>query len=425
MRKRIFGLITASVVLALCGCTGGTADMSVTSEPSTEAAFISEFPALELAESWEHDPMFDTYVSNTVIATGSNKYIREVRNVTYRAWLPVEEYGEFEYAFYFSNTEDSTWERGTRQGHVQKPGGEYEIISAYIYDGGTGFEDEPHNKTQVTFEGGSTAKQVSSGETFWSDPVSFNVPEGHYLLWEWTINGTDIPAICMSGLTPTYADSGQGFVYVNELPLPVLFGCNRDVSNTVITIGDSVTQGCETTQNGYEFWAAEISKALGTDTSLWNLGLGHSRSTDAVQGGDWLQRARYADTVIVAFGTNDIALGKYSEVGPTSSGRIMDALRSITTILTDSGCNVILMSSPPFSFTGDMENVRQELNAAMPQLADENENVYFFDFAGVLADPDDPSVSLYGDHPNDEGCQKAADALMEQYGNILSGSEEG
>lgn len=427
MRKRILSIITALASLALCGCGQTTDDPAVTTEPSTEAAteaaFTSEFPAMELSESWETDPMFEKYVSNTVIATGSNKYLREVKNVTYRAWIPVEEYGKFEYAFYFSNTEDSTWERGTRQGYAQKPGGEYEIISAYIYDGGEGFEDEPQNKTAVTFEG-SASKRVASGETFWSDPVEFDVPEGHYLLWEWTINGTDVPAICMTGLTPTYADSGQGFVYANDLPLPVLFGCNREVSNTVITIGDSVTQGAETSQNGCEFWAAEISKALGTDTSLWNLGLGHSRASDAALGGDWLKRARYADTVIVAFGTNDIALGKYGEVGPTSSDRIMDALRSITTVLTDAGCNVILMSSPPFSFTGDMENVRQELNAAMPQLAEENENVHFFDFASVLADPENPSVSLYGDHPDDEGCQKAAEALMNEYSDLLAGNAE-
>ncbi|MBQ8724648.1 MAG: SGNH/GDSL hydrolase family protein, partial [Oscillospiraceae bacterium] len=395
MRKRILSIITVLTSLALCSCGQTTNDPAVTTEPSTEAAteaaLTSEFPAMELSVSWETDPMFDTYVSNTVIATGSNKFISEAKSMTYRAWIPVEEYGSFEYAFYFSNTVDSTWERGTRQGYVGMPGGAYEIESAYIYDGGESFEDEPLNKTAVTFEG-SASKSVASGETFWSDPVEFDVPEGHYLLWEWTITGEDIPCICMSGMTHAYADKGQGFYYVNEIPLPVLFGCNRPVSNTVIPLGDSITQGCETTENACEFWAAEISKALGTDTSLWNLGLGYSRATDAAQGGDWLQRARYADTVIVAFGTNDIITGKYGEVGSTSAVRIKDALESITTVLTDAGCNVILMSAPPFDMIPEMEAIRTELNTYIPEIAETNDKVYYFDFASLLEDPDNTSA---------------------------------
>lgn len=425
MRKRIFSIITAAVMLSLCACSGNSSDStpenSAPAETSAVTEPVSEFPALELSKSWDTDPNFETYVSNTVIATGSNKFISEAKNITYRAWIPVEEYGSFDYAFYFSNTVDSTWERGTRQGYVGMPGGAYEITSAYIYDGGTGIEDEPQNKTAVTFNG-STSRSVASGETFWSDPVSFNVPEGHYLLWEWTIAGEDIPCICMSGMTHAYADKGQGFYYVNEIPLPVLFGCNRDVSNTIITLGDSITQGCETTDNAFEFWAAEISKALGSDTSLWNLGLGYSRATDAAQGGDWLKRARYADTVIVAFGTNDIITGKYGEVGSTSALRIKDALTSITSVLTDAGCNVILMSSPPFDMIPEMESIRTELNTYIPEIAEANDKVYYFDFASVLENPDDPSAALYGGHPNDEGCDIAAKAIMAEYGDLLAGN---
>ncbi len=426
MRKRIFSLIAAAAMLALCSCGQQTdviqsSDEETTSVSTAETTPASEFPAIELSKNWDMDPMFETYVSNTVIATGSNKFISEANNITYRAWIPVEEYGSFEYAFYFSNTVDSTWERGTRQGYVGMPGGAYEIISANIYDGGISIEDEPTNKTAVTFDGGNSSKNVASGETFWSDPVGFDVPEGHYLLWEWTITGEDIPCICMSGMTHAYADKGQGFIYVNEIPLPVLFGCNRNVSNTVITLGDSITQGCETTDNECQFWAAELSKALGTDTSLWNLGLGYARATDAAQGGDWLQRARYADTVVLGFGTNDIITGKYGESGSTSAIRIKDALESITTVLTDAGCNVIIMSAPPFDMIPEMEAIRTELNTYIPEIAEANDNVYYFDFASILENPDDPSKALYGGHPNDEGCDLITKALMEQYGDILSG----
>ncbi len=402
-----------------------TTETPTDAEPDTQAGFVSEFPALELSQNWEYDENFRTYVSNTVVATGNNKSLDEVNNVTYRAWVPVEEYGNFDYCFYFSNTVDSTWAKGQHEGYVGMPGGEYHISSAFIADGGSGIEDEPQNMTSVTF-GGSTTKDVASGETFWSDPVNFTVEEGHYLLWEWTITGTDIPCICMDGLSPAYADSGhgQGFVYVNEIPLPVLFGCNREVQNTVITLGDSVTQGSQTSPNSYQFWASEVSNLLGSDVSLWNLGLGYARATDAAQGGNWLQRARYADTVIVAFGTNDIISGVYGEGQSTSAVRIRDAIESIVTILTDAGCEVILLNSPPFRLTEEWEAIRTELNTYIPEIAEAHDNVSYFDLSSVLADPTNPSASLYDDHPNDEGCQLIAEAIVAEYGDLLTGSAE-
>ena len=429
MRKRFLCLLTAAASLWLCACSaaedpsGSTAETSAPTEAATEAAPVSEFPAVELSKSWDYDENFETYVSNTVISTGSNKFIAEANNVTYRAWIPVEEYGTFDYRFYFSNTVDSTWARGTREGYVGMPGGAYQIVRAYVGNGGSGIEEEPQNMTPVTFDG-STSREVASGETFWSDPVNFTVEEGDYLLWEWTITGTNIPCICMSGLTPAYADKGQGFVYVNEIPLPVLFGCDRQAESTIITLGDSVTQGCQTTENACEFWAAEISRMLGEDVSLWNQGLGYARATDAATGGPWLERARYADTVIVGFGTNDIITGKYGEAGSTSAARIRDALESICTVLTEAGCNVILLSSPPFNLNEEMEAIRTELNTYIPEIAEANDKVTYFDFASVLADPENTSISLYGDHPNDEGCQLVAEAIAEQFGDMLTGSAE-
>ena len=119
MRKRILCLLTAAASLWLCACSSGTstteterptetAEPAVTTENATEIAPVSEFPAVELSRDWGTDEAFNTYVSNTVISTGSNKFIAEANNITYRAWIPVEEYGTFDYCFYFSNTVDST-----------------------------------------------------------------------------------------------------------------------------------------------------------------------------------------------------------------------------------------------------------------------------------------------------------------------------
>ncbi len=95
-------------------------------------------------------PQFEKYFSNTFISTSNNKKISNADNVTYRAYIPLEEYGEFEYCFYFSNTVDSTWGDG-RSIYAGLQGGEYEITSASVGDGGSGFEDEPVNMVSVTF----------------------------------------------------------------------------------------------------------------------------------------------------------------------------------------------------------------------------------------------------------------------------------
>ena len=73
------------------------------------------------------------------MATGNNKTIDSAEHVTYRAWLPVEAAGSFEYCFYFSNTVDSTWEDGSTS-YAGKSGGKYTIESASIADGGTEFD---------------------------------------------------------------------------------------------------------------------------------------------------------------------------------------------------------------------------------------------------------------------------------------------
>lgn len=80
------------------------------------------------------------------------------------------------------------------------------------------------NMVSVTFNE-AAGKTVSPGETFWSDPVNVNIPDGNFLVWEWTLTGENIPCINMSDLTPCYADG----VYTNEIPLPAMFGCNREV----------------------------------------------------------------------------------------------------------------------------------------------------------------------------------------------------
>lgn len=398
-----------------------TESMDSSSENSSEATSdtsTSETSAPETEKPEENKPQHvtDEYLSNTYIATGNNFIVKEAENITYRAYFPVEEYGELEYCFYFSNTVDSTYSRGTKS-YVGMPGGNYTISNAVIADGGTGPDDEITNRTSVTF-GGKDSKEVTPDEVYWSDPVKMNIPEGHYLVWEWTINGTDIPCIAMSTLTSTTSSTdGEKFSYCDMIPLPQIIGAKREVEHTVCAIGDSITQGCQTEFMKYEFWAAQLAQKMGEDVSFYNAGLGWARASDASQCGDWLERAKKYETVLVAFGTNDIGSGEYNGEKNTAE-EIKVFLEVIIDELKEAGCNVILFNSPPQGYKATNEGVRTELNEIIPKLAEEKE-IGFFDFAGLLCDEADPATPLYGGHPNGEAGRIVSDKLLEQFADLL------
>lgn len=425
-RFSIFFIVFAFMILS-CSCSSNSVNLDetsmettlqtvediTTSEETTEAITEKEYLLEDLIDS-----QFDEYVSNTLVATGNNYVVESADEVTYRAYFPVEEYGELEYCFYFSNTVDSTYKYG-ELAYVGRVGENYTIKSAYIADGGTSVEDEITNRTPVTFDGGNVSKEVDSGETYWSDSVTFDVPQDHYLVWEWTVSGENIACTYMSSLTSTTADSGDGnFKYCDQIPLPQLIGAKRDTKLNLVAIGDSITQGCQTGFMEYEFWSARISQLLGEDYAFWNCGLGWSRTSDASQCGDWLSRASTGDVVIVAFGTNDINSGEYMGDGGNSAQEIVDYLKIILDELTHKGCEVILFNAPPEDFGEEKESVRLEYNQMLEDVAKEY-NVHLFDFASYLSDEENPAKALYGGHPNGEGGQIVADAFIEEFKDLL------
>ncbi len=410
--KKIFAILLCTFMVLGCAACGGTAQPSQT-EP-TEA---TTEPVIE-----KQPTQFDAYASNTSISTGSHLTVDAEQAMTYRSYYPLQEYGELEYKFYFSNTLDSTWDRG-RWGYGGMPCGNYEILSAAVYDGGTSPEDTAALLAEVTFDDGNAGKLVESGQTFWSDAVTINVPEGHFLVWEWTVQGEDIPCIRMSNLAYSfYSKDGANFIYSNEAPAPQLIGAKRDVKLKIATFGDSITQGCETSEFASNFWVSEVAEQLGSDYSVWNLGIGYARSSDAALCGDWLERAKSADIVTVAFGTNDAVVGQYNANRPSTPEEIDGWLRTIVTELKNAGCKVILFNAPPYNFEGDTEKIRTSLNEKLPATAAEL-GVPLFDWASVLSDPTSPNLTPYGGHPNDEGCALIAAKLMEQYGELLKAEE--
>ena len=412
MKKLIPSLIAAAMVFSLSSCGKSNSDKS---EKAADKPYQSLTEAAPVKTS---DSDFAQYPSNTFIATGNNKIVPTADGVTYRAYFPVESSGELEYKFYFSNTVDSTYSLG-EDSHVGMSGGNYTIESAFIADGGTSIEEEPTNMTAVTF-GGAAEKAVAPDETFFSDAVTFNVPEGHFLVWEWTLSGDNIPCTSVSNLTKAAADynGGKGFEYCDDVPLPQLIGAKRDVKYRIAAIGDSITQGCQTQFMEYEFWAAQLSQKLGGDYSFWNCGLGWSRASDAAAGGDWLERTSTADAVIVAFGTNDIISGEYGSDGGNTAAEIDAYIRTILDKLKDAQCRVIVFTAPPEDYKPEMESVRTELNDTLKKTCEEY-GFFCFDFAALLSDESEPAHALYGGHPNGEGGAIVSDAFIKEYSSFF------
>lgn len=428
--KSLTALLLALSICAVTACSSQSADNSSAMESAsatessagstTASGASSEMSSKESSDTSTkpEKPVtdFTTYVSNTVVLTGNNFYIEKAENITYRAYLPVEEYGELEYKFFFTNMVDSTYAKG-KDAFVGKDGGAYTVSNAVIADGGTSTEDKITNRTPVTF-GGKETKEVAADESYWSDPVTMNIPEGHYMVWEWTVSGEGIPCNKMSSLTSTASSAdGETFEFCDEIPLPQIIGAKRDVKHTVAAIGDSITQGCQTEQMKYEFWASKISTQLGSDVAFFNCGLGWARASDAASNENWLSRVSQYDTVIVAFGTNDIVSGKYG--GKKSSAEEIDEyLDAIVSYLTEKGCDVILFNAPPQNFKETNEGIRTALNEKIPAIA-EKYGAKFFDFSALLSTEDEPGKAVYGGHPNGEGGTVVADAFVKQFGSLF------
>lgn len=428
--KSLTALLLALSICAVTACSSQSADNSSAMESasatesstdSTTASGASSETSSKESSDTSTKPEkpvtdFTTYVSNTVVSTGNNFYIEKAENITYRAYLPVEQYGELEYKFFFTNMVDSTYAKG-KDAFVGKDGGAYTVSNAVIADGGTSTEDKITNRTPVTF-GGKETKEVTADESYWSDPVTMNIPEGHYMVWEWTVSGEGIPCNKMSSLTSTASSAdGETFEFCDEIPLPQIIGAKRDVKHTVAAIGDSITQGCQTEQMKYEFWASKISTQLGSDVAFFNCGLGWARASDAASNENWLSRVSQYDTVIVAFGTNDIVSGKYG--GKKSSAEEIDEyLDAIVSYLTENGCDVILFNAPPQNFKKTNEGIRTALNEKIPAIA-EKYGAKFFDFSALLSTEDEPGKAVYGGHPNGEGGTVVADAFVKQFGSLF------
>lgn len=292
--------------------------------------------------------MTKEYAPATVVSTAANYIMdREERFThTYRTYFKLRENGPLQLRFWHSNAVDSTWDTGTVAKGSQL-GGAWRIEAAYVADGGKEPDGAvaPGSQVPVTFDG-ENGKAVEPGETFWSDPVHIELPEGHYLAFTWTITapaaGKTFPYNVEQMLVSAYdapgrhadEESAEPFALSEKLLVaPAFIGYAKAVERQLTFFGDSITQGVRTALDGYEYWVARIAEGLGARYGVWNLGSGWARAYDAAADGAWLGKVKHGQgehpgsQVILALGVNDI------DIGARTAEQLLGDLETIISLL--------------------------------------------------------------------------------------------
>lgn len=376
--------------------------------------------------------MLNGYVSATALSSANNHFITGTagKTRTYRTYLRSIEHGGLTLAVWCSNSVDSTWDDGSIS-RANLPGGRWRIDSAFFADGGRAPDGSviPGTEAALTF-GGKRAKDVSPGETFASDDVHVQLPEGHYLAFTWSITHLSddggIPFNIETPLASVFEAEGDAAGQAsndgyrragNVLVLPDFIGLAQEEGKRFVFLGDSITQGVRTAMDGYTYWAARISAALPEAYGAWNIGSGWARAYDAASDGAWLAKAKQADEIVIALGVNDIG----------TAGRSGDQVeRDLHTIIAklraaNPAMRILLCTVPTFNFTGEQERHWRQVNAAIRGGVFAADRV--FDIAAVLSReaPDDHLLqpgymtNEFDPHPNGAAGKAVAEAFLAWY----------
>lgn len=332
-----------------------------------------------------------------------------------RAYFKVAVKGEFRYRFWFSNNCYSTMCMG-ELAYPDRKGKPYTIHSFRVFTSDILSEEKLTGGKTVYF-GGSETKTVTEGEEFYADPLSLSVREGQYLVTEIELTGTEIP-VTEDSQTPEYEEFNGSLLPRMGGFKPNFIACDRPAEKKLIFLGDSITQGCGTTFDAYDHWAARISAAMTPKYACADLGLGFARSTDFLNGQSWHRAANGADYAIVCYGVNDILHANGVGQGGADPQKILESLDGCLSLLQDMGIEPILFNVPPFNYDEfNSVEVWRTINRALPELAQKH-GIRLFDVAAVLSNPAPCEYrAKYGPHPDGGG----GEAIMKEFIRQMSG----
>ena len=347
---------------------------------------------------------YQTYSSDCTAGSANQLLARLEKPIvrTGRNYYRLSHGGE-NYSLLFSNTIDSTFADGSIS-RANDVGGRWVIHQMRVGLCAVSGE-EPDVWHIITFDN-ETEKVVEEPGAFCTDPIPLQAKAGDVLCYEICFEGACFP-YHEEIVLPVTVWNGEEFELNKQIPVPLMIGSDRPVEARYGFIGDSITQGCGTPVDSYEHWVARIAEELPESYRVWDLGIGYARAYDAATDGDWLGRAKTCDTVHVCFGVNDILKGRTAE-------QVIEDLRTIVLRLKDAGRRVILFTVPPYDMVEEKKEYWYTVNAAIRgeigALAD-----VVFDFAKALGqEVPNEHCSIYGGHPNSEGCAVAARRYLEE-----------
>ena len=368
------------------------------------------------------DGFFKRFGSNTLAGSGNQSWFRPEsaeQEITGRVFYRVFAGGEYNWSPLFSDTVFTTFADGSYSRANQTLGG-WRVCAARIgvakrvYINGF---DEPEQMQALTFAG-QRGYRTAAGETFFADPVALRAEKGEYICLETTVCGERIPCHPET-LLPAFARTRDGWTRSTDVLFAAMLGCERPVRMRVGFLGDSITQGIGTQPNAYRHWNAVLAEKLGEDCAFWNLGLGYARASDAASGGIWLELARENDAVFLCLGVNDLYHAALS--AETLKKNLLQTVRG----LKRAGVSVLVQTIPPFDYEGERRQVWLQVNDWIRETLAREADAIFDNVPVLGANAQEPFLSRYGGHPDEQGCAAWAEALEPVARRFLQTVREG
>ncbi|MEV1174087.1 SGNH/GDSL hydrolase family protein [Nonomuraea sp. NPDC049784] len=286
----------------------------------------------------------------------------------------------------------------------------------------------------LTF-GGEPSVTVPAGQDVYSDPVELEVRSGQDLAVSIHLPTATGPATWhRSAVQTNYISTGdhtaeedgssftatvRSWIFLNAVSVT-----HGPTHETLVALGDSITDGSGTVVDGFERWpdylAARLAAAPGRDPAVVNVGIGGNRVlADTAQDGlSVLNRLEHdvlvrdgLKYVLLVEGTNDLR-------NRATADQLIAAYRQIIDRVHAKDAEIIGGTIPPLKGSaGYSETLEAERQAVNTWITTSGAFDGVVDFATALADPADPLRYLpaydRGDHihPNADGFAAMAAAV--------------
>jgi lysophospholipase L1-like esterase len=315
------------------------------------------------------------------------------------------------------------------------------IGNAHVALSAGGAAINPPTDRAVTFSGGHPSVIIPPGALVLSDPVDLKVPAlaslaiSLYLPQStgpatWHLEGKQTAYIVSGNATNATDVSSGATTSTARFFLAGVETASRECRSAIVTFGDSITDGTQSTVDTNHRWPDRLAERLnsrGDQRGVVNEGISGNRILHDTAGPNALSRfdrdvlatpgVRF---MTVLLGINDIGFGGFIPTEAVTPDDIIAGHRQMIARARSRGIRIYGATLTPFNnagapyFSAAHEADRQAVNA---WIRGSGEYDAVIDFDKVVRDPADPTKLLAaydsGDHlhPNDAGYKAMADSI--------------